>query len=82
MASKISYPRRVAIAIDQLFNALIGGWPDESLSAHAWRWHREAKREWPRRLINLLFFFQRDHCYSAYDNECSRRHLPPEYRDV
>lgn len=74
------YGRKIAVALDQLINALLGGWPDESLSARAWRWHRDAKRDWPRALINKLFFWQRDHCYSAYDNECRRRHLAPEYR--
>jgi len=28
-----SYGRRVAVAIDQLFNALLGGWADETLSS-------------------------------------------------
>ena len=70
----------IAVALDQLCNAMLGGWPDESLSARAWRWHRDAKRNWPRALINRIFFWQKDHCFSAYDNECKRRHLPPEYR--
>jgi len=76
----MTYVRKVATALDQLVNALFNGWPDESISARAWRWHRDAQRNWPRALINMLFFWQRDHCYSAYDNECKRRHLAPEYR--
>ena len=50
------YGRKIAVALDQLINALLGGWPDESLSARSWRWHRDAKRDWPRFLINKLFF--------------------------
>ena len=30
------YLYRVSIAVDQLFNSILGGWPDETLSARAW----------------------------------------------
>ena len=76
----MTYVTKVAVAIDQLINAVLGGYPDESLSAHAYRWHREGKTSIPRRLINLLFFRQVDHCHAAYLNERKRRQLPPEYR--
>lgn len=33
----MAYIKNVLIALDQLANALIGGWPDESLSSRAWR---------------------------------------------
>lgn len=39
------YLKQVLIAFDQLINALLGGWADESLSAHAWRQHLEGKRK-------------------------------------
>lgn len=76
----MTYVTKVAIALDQLINALLGGYPDESLSAHAYRWNRDGKSSIPRRIINLLFFWQIDHCHAAYLNECKRRQLPPEYR--
>ena len=77
----MSRAEKIAIAFDQLINALLGGWPDESLSARCWRWHRDGKREWPRRAVNALFCWQKDHCHAAYKSEVERRQLPPEYRD-
>ena len=65
-----------AIAVDQVFNVLIGsGYADETLSAFA---HR--KGGWRRATINALFFWQVDHCQESYFSEMNRRHLPPEYR--
>jgi len=65
------------IALDQLGNALLGGWADETLSAHA---HR-AGWTWRKRLINALFWWQDDHCRASYEAEVMRRHFPPSYRD-
>lgn len=31
------YLKQVLIAFDQLINALLGGWADETLSSRAWR---------------------------------------------
>jgi hypothetical protein len=67
---------QVLIALDQLVNALCGGWADETLSAHA---HR-ASWYWRKRAINALFFWQDDHCRGAYSAEVERRQLPPMYR--
>jgi hypothetical protein len=68
---------QVLIALDQLANALLGGWADETLSAHA---HR-AGWGWRRRAINAVFFWQSDHCRSSYEAEMERRQMAPEYRD-
>lgn len=77
-------PRRseqILIAIDQFFNACCGGWADETLSSRAWR-QRERKRHWAilRRVIDALFFWQKNHCRTAYESERARLHLPPELR--
>lgn len=77
----MTYPHKVGLAFDQLLNALMGGMPDESVSAHAYRWHRDGKRSWPYRVINAMFFWQKDHCKSAYHCEQELRHFPPEYRE-
>jgi hypothetical protein len=70
------------IALDQLVNAVCGGWADESLSARA---HRQKwKLEW---WIDLLFGWEKDdhgkrnHCKASYEHEMERRDLPPEYRE-
>ena len=72
--------KQVLIAVDQLVNALGGGWADETLSSRAWRWELAGKREWPRRLIDALFFWEPDHCCESYESERRRLQLPPELR--
>ena len=62
----MTYPLKVGLALDQLLNAILGGWPDESLSARAYRWDRDGKRSWPKKVINALFFWMKDHCKSSY----------------
>lgn len=69
------------IALDQLFNAILAGWPDETLSSRAYRMDGR-KRRWTiaRRAIDGLFFWEDDHCKQAYRSEQLRRQLPPEFR--
>lgn len=73
--------KQILIAIDQLFNALLGGWADETLSCRAWRQH-EKKKRWKimRAIIDGLFFWEKDHCKQAYESEIARSHLPPVFR--
>lgn len=71
---------QVLIALDQLGNALLGGWADESLSAHAWRQHLEGKRNWPYLLIDAILFFDGNHCRTSYESELERTQLPPSMR--
>lgn len=72
----MTYIRHLLIAFDQFANAILGGWPDETLSAYAWR-----KQDWRCKAINALFFWQKNHCRASYESEKNRRHLPPELRD-
>lgn len=75
------YFMRIAIAFDQLANALIGGWPDETLSAYAHRMREKGQPYWgwTAGAINRLFFWQADHCKSAWQAEVLRRQLPDVY---
>lgn len=75
-----TYVMKVLIAFDQLANAVIGGHPDETLSAAAHRRHIDGKSGW-RNLINGLFWWQEDHCRDAHHNEMARKHLPKTYAD-
>ena len=70
----------VAVAFDQLLNALFGGTCDETLSSRAHRLKIERGRKLPSMLINALFFWQTDHCKEAYESELERLHLPPQMR--
>ena len=81
------YVFHILVALSQLGNTLLGGYPDESMSARAWRTGNRGR--WPgvltRPLIDGLFFvmtFGRDanHCQDAYDSEHLRRQFPDHYR--
>lgn len=74
------YCFHVAIAFDQLLNALFCGTCDETLSSRAYRLKIERDRCIPYYLINLIFFWQEDHCKEAYESEINRLHLPGSMR--
>ena len=76
----MSYVRRLLIAVDQLLNTVLGGWPDETLSSRAWRWELDGVRSWPRAIIDALFFLEVNHCRESYESERLGRQLPPELR--
>lgn len=78
-----NYMRNIAIAADQLANAMIAGSPDETVSSRVYRGavlavrpNRAARMAY--RTINALFFWQEDHCRAAYLREKQRAHLPDE----
>ena len=77
----MTYLTNIVIGIDQLINTLIGGEPDETLSSHAWRMERDHK-PWGflRFVIDMLFFWQMQHCRDSYESERRRMQLPPEFR--
>lgn len=70
-----AYFRQVFVAGDQLANALLGGWADETFSSRCYR-------ENPRmaRIIDTLLFFDPDHCRRSYESEKLRTYHPPELR--
>lgn len=68
------YLLNLALAFDQLLNAVLRGDPDESLSSRAHRMRTKGQRYWgwTANAIDLIFFLQRNpgHCERAYLNEC------------
>jgi hypothetical protein len=70
------------IAIDQLFNVIVLGHADETLSARLYR-NKDVSIYWftSYKLVNLIFFLQKDHCYSSYLSEKNRKHLPKHYSE-
>ena len=70
---------QILVAIDQFVNTLMGGMADETLSARAWRNHLRGRRSWPVKIIDALFFWQKDHCREAYESEVERKQLPAGY---
>ena len=71
---------QVLIAIDQLFNTLLGGYADETLSSRAYRLELERGRSWGRKFVDTLLWFDKDHCKESYESEIERRQLPPSMR--
>lgn len=68
----------LAIALDQLANAVLAGDPDETLSSRAWRAEQSGQRYWgwTRRAIDMLFFWQDGHCQAAYLEEKRKCRTP------
>ena len=78
----MGYCKAVFIGLDQLINALFGGWPDETISSRAWRWGLAGVRSWPRKLLDglALILGDKDHCRESFESERLGRQLPPELR--
>lgn len=81
--------KQVFIAIDQLINAIFGGYADETMSSVSYRLHRDGIRSWQMKLIDTLFWFDKRtdstgkvirHCEDSYLSEKYGRQLPPELR--
>lgn len=75
----------IAIAADQMLWTLVtlgNGSPDETVSAAAWRMEQQGKLAGRtlRRLIDALFWFDREHCRKAYNAEFKKLQLPGSYR--
>ena len=72
----------LAIAIDQLFNVLLFGSPDETLSSRAYRTDRDGRvfGKVFRPCIDTLIFWQPRHCYEAYLSEIRRRQYSANFR--
>lgn len=65
----MTYGKRTLITVNQLINTLLDGWPDETLSSRCYRWARGGVRAWPCKLVDGLFFWQREHCKNSYESE-------------
>lgn len=73
------YLLNVLIAFDQLINTLIGGYPDETLSASAWLGEQQGRiiPKIMRPVIDFLFLpFESDHCRRAYESEFNHTQRP------
>lgn len=77
-----AYFHQIAIAFDQLLNALLAGWADETLSSRAWRCRDVRKWAIVVKIINGMFFWQENHCRSAYCFELTQGHKPTDFYEV
>jgi hypothetical protein len=79
----MAYLLNILIALDQLATALIGGYPDETLSSYAYRLEAKGRPFGRifRPFIDWLFAWGGEgHCRSAYFAEKQRRQLPVDLR--
>ncbi len=78
----MSYFKSILIALTQLLNTLLGGYPDESTSSRLWRLHLKGEPHGTvlAALVDVVFFWQEDHCRKAYESERARYQLPPILR--
>lgn len=73
--------KQILIAIDQLGNALAGGWADETLSARLWRcWLQGTTGPAGWQFVDAIFFWESNHCYQSWRSEVDRAQLPGHYR--
>ncbi|MBP6650820.1 MAG: hypothetical protein KA181_00125 [Xylophilus sp.] len=73
------------IALDQLAWVILtlgNGMPDETISAALWR--MESQGKWAGKLfrpvVDALFWFDRHHCFTAWQAERKKQQLPAMYR--
>lgn len=79
----MGYLLRVLIAIDQLVNTLVGGYPDETLSASAYLGEQQGRiiPRIMRPVIDFLFRpWGREHCRLAFESERNRTQSPEASR--
>jgi len=74
------YLKYVVIAIDQLFNALAGGHPDETISARLGFLYSRRKSKWTTLLMHVvdMAFYPIDgprHCLQAYALNLNGRYI-------
>lgn len=71
------------VALDQVLNAMLGGWADETISSRAYRL-QDKHKHWAitRKVLDIIFFFDEEHCKTSYYSEKMRQHMPPEIRDT
>jgi hypothetical protein len=75
------YIKNIMIAVDQLFNCILGGMPDETISAKVWRMRdRHIIWEQLRITIDILFWFDDNHCRESYESELYRKQISSEYK--
>lgn len=73
-----SYLVNLAVAFDQLVNALLLGFPDETLSSRAYRTEQDRKILGMilRPVIDTVLWFDPNHCKKSYESELDGKQRP------
>jgi len=78
--------KQTLIALDQTINTLVWaegegfGMADETISARAWRLREKKRWSTVRKVVDKIFFWEKNHCQESYDFERDRRQLPKDYQ--
>lgn len=71
------YIIHILIGVDQFGNALLGGYPDETISSRCYR----GQRKWYWKLLGkFLEWLDPGHLQAAYNGELHHNNLPQELR--
>lgn len=81
-----TYAYQIAIAADQMFNAALGGYADETLSSRIYRNNQFCRKPLLRwklamKTVNGMFFWQKNHCQKSYESEQVRKHMDKHFRE-
>lgn len=57
------------LSIDQLFNALLAGDPDETLCSRVGKYQRAGRGWFPKQFGRFMNLFQKDHCIQAIEDD-------------
>lgn len=68
-AGPVAYGWQCVLWLDQGLNVLCGGYSRETFSAHCWRRRNDMFWAIALRVVDRLFFFQKDHCKMQYEYE-------------
>jgi len=79
------YGYHIAVALDQLLNAILCGAADETLSSRAYRMamiELKSSKYWRviHKTIDSIFFWEKSHCKTAYESELDRKQYSDEFR--
>lgn len=65
----MKYFWNILISIDQFFNTILGGDPDETMSSRMGKYVRRGRGWFPCTLCKLLNIFQKDHCIRSIEDD-------------
>lgn len=73
---------QILIAFDQLINAILLGYADETISSRMYRFEQNDNiiGKIFRPIIDMLFWFEHQHCKNSYISEQLRSHMPRNLR--
>ena len=70
----LKYFERIGIALSVLLNVILGGYSNQSFSARNYEWKRNKKPNLVF-LIDVIFFFNKNHCAEAWAYWIIRKEL-------